>query len=286
MRYRSETRTHSSPKTIDGITHQVDQKVTVQVPVAPPDRDAQALACVTALAVVIVTGAIVWSTVAIGGLLSLAFNPVISYGIAAVFDAAWIGLLTLEWIARYDASRASLPRRAGWAALALSMALIAAHGAVNGLLWVGIAGAAVSLVAKGFWHVVMRTTEARLDDASAQWVAQERSSVDAQRAMVAHRRQLQRLSAQARDEAEALSGSAAELTELAWSTHDHGGLTKDRLMSAVKDEVSSAQKVRAQRLNKLSELIRDEPELTPAQAAQLTGVSLATAKRDLSAVRS
>src|SRR5438445_12346048 len=126
MKYITELRTRVRDKTIDGKTHQVDEQYKVQVSVAPPDRDAQALTAVTALAVFIVTGAIVWSTVAIGGLLSMAFHPVISYAIACVFDATWIGLMTLEWIARYDPERASLPRRAGWGALALSMALIAA----------------------------------------------------------------------------------------------------------------------------------------------------------------
>ncbi|MFD5078044.1 hypothetical protein [Streptomyces sp. NPDC058371] len=234
MKYTTERRTRTRPKTIDGTTHQVDEQYTVRVPVAPPDRDAQALAAVTGLAVLIVTGAIVWSTVAIGGLLSAAFNPAISYGIACVFDATWIGLMTLEWIARYDSQRASLPRRMGWAALALSMALIAAHGAVGGFLWIGIAGAAVSLVAKSFWAVVMRTTEARLDTATAQWVAAERSETDGERALVAVRRQLERSKAKAREEAEALS-SGGSVTEIEWRTPATGGLTADRLQAEVED---------------------------------------------------
>ncbi|MEV7342906.1 protein transporter Sec31 [Streptomyces sp. NPDC093544] len=232
MKIRSAHRTRTVPKTIDGRTHQVDETYTVELPVPPPDRDAQALKAVTGLAVLIVTGAIVWSTVAIGGLLSMAFNPAISYGIACVFDATWIGLMTLEWIARYDSQRASLPRRMGWAALVLSMALIAAHGAVGDFLWIGIAGAAVSLVAKSFWAVVMRTTEARLDPATAQWVAAERSEVDGQRALVAVRRQLERSKAKARDEAEALS-SGGSVTEIEWRTPATEGLTEDRIRTEV-----------------------------------------------------
>ena len=282
MKYRSETRTRSRDKTIDGRTHKVDEQYKVQVPVPPKDRDAQALKAVTLLAVFIVTGAIVWSTVAIGSLLGLAFHPIISYAIACVFDATWIGLMTLEWIARYDPERASLPRNMGWVALALSMALITAHGAVSGFLWVGVAGAAVSLVAKSFWHVVMKTTEARLDTATAQWVASERSEVDGQRALVSVHRQLERSRAQAREEAEALSGQP-ELLELRWSAE---GVTHERLKEVAQNEVSAAQSTRAQRIERLTELLSAQPDLTGPEVAQLMSVSEATAKRDLKEVRS
>ncbi|WP_030674877.1 hypothetical protein [Streptomyces cellulosae] len=243
MKVRSAHRTRTVPKTIDGKTHQVDETYTVELPVPPADRDAQALAAVTGLAVLIVTGAIVWSTVAIGGLLSMAFNPAVSYGIACVFDATWIGLMALEWIARYDPERASLPRRMGWGALALSMALIAAHGAVSGFLWVGIGGAAVSLSAKSFWHVVMKTTGPRLDPGTAQWVAAERSEVDGQRALVAARRQLERSKAKSRDESAAL-GSAGSVTDLEWATPATEGLTADRLrpeLAAEAERIRTAQ---------------------------------------------
>ncbi|WP_052424904.1 hypothetical protein [Streptomyces fulvoviolaceus] len=297
MKFRTENRTRSAPKTIDGVTHLVDEVHKVQVGIPPKDRDAQAVKAVTALAVFILTGAIVWSTVAIGALLSTAFNPVISYGIAAVFDAAWIGCLTLEWIARYDSERSALPRWAGWGALVLSMTLIAAHGSLSGNLWIGIAGAGVSLVAKGFWAIMMRTTEARLDPATAGWVRAERSVVDGQRAMVAVQRQLQRSRALAMDEAQALSGSG-ELTGVTWGTDDRGGLTPERLSEALREEITTASAPeptesgsersspeRSERHERLRELLVDQPNLTGPQAAQLLKVSPATAKRDLSAVR-
>ncbi|GAA4016097.1 protein transporter Sec31 [Streptomyces plumbiresistens] len=234
MKTRSEHRTRTVPKTIDGKTHDVTETYTVDVPVPPADRDAQALQAVTALAGLIVLGAVVWSTVAIGGLLALTSPVWVAYLIAFVFDAAWIGCLVLEWINRYDPERARTPRRAGWAALALSMGLIAAHGTVSGSLGVGLAGAAVSLVAKGFWHVVMRATGAELDPASAQWAAAERAEVHAELATVAVRRQLHRTRARIREETSALDGSGS-VTALEWRTPATDGLTADRLRTEVED---------------------------------------------------
>lgn len=178
-----------------------------------PDRDAQALTAVTALAVLIVAGAVVWSAVAIGGLLALAFPVWISYGIAAVFDLMWIGLMILEWTTRYDTERVALPRRAGWAALVLSMTLITAHGAAHGFLWVGLAGAAVSLLAKSYWHIVMKTTGARLAPEAAKSVKERRDAVHADLALIAVSRQLTRLTAKADAEKTALGLGSGGLTD-------------------------------------------------------------------------
>ncbi len=236
MRVRTETRDRVVPKTIDGKTHEVTESFKVDVPVPPADREAQALTAVTALAALIVTGAVVWSTVAIGGLLSMTSPPWIAYGIAAVFDAAWIGCLILEWINRYDAARARLPRRAGWLALGLSMALIASHGAAHGRLGIGLAGAAVALVAKGFWHVVMKATGAELDPASAQWAAAERAEVHTELATVAVRRQLARTRTRIRDELSALD-TGDTVTAVEWKAAGRDGLTDGKIQEALEDSV-------------------------------------------------
>jgi hypothetical protein len=182
---------------------------------------------------------VVWSTVAIGGLLSMTSPVWVAYGIAAVFDLAWIGFMVLEWINRYDAARARLPRRAGWLALCLSMGLIAAHGAAHGRLGVGVAGAAVSLVAKGFWAVVMKATGTELDPVSAQWAAAERAEVHAELATVAIRRQLARTRSRIRDELSALDAPET-VTAVEWQAAGRDGLTDDRIQSALEDSVTSA----------------------------------------------
>jgi hypothetical protein len=242
MKVRSVHRTRTVPKTIDGKTHQVQETYTTQEQVPPADRDAQALKAVTGLAAVIVLGAVVWSTVAIGGLLSMTSPVWVAYMIAFVFDATWIGCLTLEWINRYDPVRASVPRRAGWVALCISMALIAAHGDAHGSLGVGLAGAAVSLVAKGFWHTVMRATGTELDPASAQWVNAERAEVNAELATVAVRRQLARTRARIREELSALEDGGS-VTDLEWATPATEGLTADRLRTELE---ATAERIRTE----------------------------------------
>lgn len=276
MKTRTETKTRTVQRMIAGRMRTKEESYTEDVPVIPKDRDAQVVAAIVSLAVIIVAGAIVWSTVAIGGLLSVAFPVWISFGIAAVFDAAWIGCLALEWLLRYDAERVSMPRRAGWGALALSMTLIAAHGYEEHALFVGIAGAFVSLVAKGFWHLVMKSTGAELDPESAEEVRYRRADAHAELALIGSARQLNRLKAQAHDELAALSYEKGDPAQ----AH-----SADQVIEPV-DQLSSAQGRKAQRMAQLSELLSHEPELTPAQVMDKLGVSLATAKRDLKEARS
>ncbi|WP_405906333.1 hypothetical protein OG742_11345 [Streptomyces sp. NBC_00828] len=263
-----------------------DKKIAARE--AIPDRDAQALTVVTALAVLIVGGAVVWSAVAIGGLLALAFPVWISYGIAAVFDLMWIGLMILEWTTRYDSERVALPRRAGWAALVLSMTLITAHGGAQGYLWIGLAGAAVSLLAKSYWHIVMKTTGAKLAPDAAKSVKERRDAVHADLALIAVNRQLTRLTAKADAEKRALGIGSVRLTPgepVSRPAHVVEQIGEPVEPTGSPAQLSSAQRLREDRLRRLTRLIADEPELTPAQAAQRLDVSLATAKRDLKAVR-
>ncbi|AZQ32638.1 protein transporter Sec31 [Streptomyces cyaneochromogenes] len=277
MQTRTETRTRTVPKTIDGKTHQVQETYTVELPVPPPDRKAQVKQAVTAFAALIVLAAVVWSALAIGGLLSMAFTPWAAYMIAAVFDGAWVCCLALEWVHQYNPQRARAPRRAGWAALVLSMGLIAAHGAVEFSLWVGIAGAAVSLLAKGLWHIVMTTNGARLDSATQQWADAERAEAEGRLATVDIRRELQRQEARIREESAALEGSGS-VSALEWRTPATDGLTEDRLRAEVED---TAERIRiaqsgeqvAQRLTSAEPepLSPAEPRLSrpePAQAEQ------------------
>jgi hypothetical protein len=50
-------------------------------------------------------------------------------------------------------------------------------------------------------------------------------------------------------------------------------------------QLGPAQRVKAQRMAQLSELVSRDPELTPAQAARELGVSLSSGKRYLSEIR-
>lgn len=204
VKFRTETRIRRVEKVVDGKVHEVDQKYKVEVPVPPRDLDATVLRAVTVGTCLVVAGAVAWSTVSIGDLLSQAAPTWVSYLVAAVFDLAWIGCLAVEWLARFDQRRARLPKVAGWVALAVSMAAIFTHGALAGSMWVGVFGALVSAIAKGMWFVVMRHQTCELDDETRQWVEAERSEVNGQRALAAITRQLNRTRAATADELAAL----------------------------------------------------------------------------------
>lgn len=192
MRTRKSRDVRLVPKTIDGKTHRVPRTVETEVPVVPRDWDKIGLRAVQVLAVVTVLGAVSWSTVSIGDLLSRVAPSWAAYTVAGVFDASWIACMILEWLSRYDPERASLPRRAGHVALLTSMGMIALHGHVLGLLEVGIGGALVSALAKGLWTVVMRFTRVDLDPDAAAWLKAEQMEINARLGLTAGRRMLVR----------------------------------------------------------------------------------------------
>jgi hypothetical protein len=209
-----KTVTRMVPVERDGKQHLVPQEFQV-----PRDYDAMALTAVLTAASLAVAGAITWSTVAIGGLLSGVAPVWAAYLVAGVFDLAWIVCLILEWLCRFDRARAALPVTCGWVALALSVCLITLHGASNGgtalmagtVDWsgrgtvLGACGGAVSVIAKGMATVVMRHTSVAMDPASEAWLSAERAEVNATLAVTAARRQLTRTQSRIATETLALS---------------------------------------------------------------------------------
>jgi hypothetical protein len=238
MKYRTEERTRMVPETRDGKTHMVPQTYTERIPVAPQDWDAIALGAVRVAAVLAVAGAVTWSTVAIGDLLSGVAPVWTSYLVAGVFDLAWVICMVLEWLSRYDRDRAALPVVCGWVALAVSVSLITLHGASDGGTalvqgaadWsgrgtiFGACGGAVSVMAKGMWAVVMRHTAVEMDPASAAWLEAERREMNSALATVAARRQLART--QSRTQAEVLALSAGQPDT--WTAVPVQGRTPDK----------------------------------------------------------
>jgi len=192
-RTRAEVRTQLVPHTIDGKTAMVSEQYTVHVPVPPRDWDRILLDAVTAATAGVLTVAVVWSTASIGPLLALAVSAAVAYGVAAVFDLAWIIFMAVEWLSRYNPRGAALPRRAGHAALLVAMGAVCTHGIIaggrNGLA-VGIIGSVVSALAKAVWTVVMRHTAKQLDPRTQQWVDQQMADAGARLALAGIHRQL------------------------------------------------------------------------------------------------
>lgn len=206
-RTRAEIHTRTVPHTIDGTTVMVSEDYTVHVPVPPRDWDRILLGAVTAATASVLTVAVVWSTTSIGPLLALAVSAAVAYGVAVIFDLAWIIFMAVEWLSRYNPRAAALPRRAGHVALIVAMGAVCTHGIIaggrNGLA-VGIIGSIVSALAKTVWTVVMRHTAKELDPRTQQWVDQQMADAGARLALAGVHRQLARAAGQWADTLAAL----------------------------------------------------------------------------------
>lgn len=213
MKTRTIQRTQLVPHTIDGKTAMVLDRFDVEVPVPPRDWDRLVLNAVTGTAAVIGIACVVWSTAAIGGLLTLFVIAPAAYAAAAVFDLVWLACMALEWLARYDQDRAKLPRRAGYWALAIAMAAVGAHGWISGQIAIGCISAAVSGLAKTMWTVVLRHHAKPLDNKTQQWVDAQRAEAGGQLAMVAVRRELTRANSQVAAERAAIGATVPETPE-------------------------------------------------------------------------
>ncbi|WP_225850656.1 hypothetical protein [Streptomyces sp. HPF1205] len=131
-----------------------------------------------------------WTTAGIGALLVPVAPTLIAYGAAAIFDTAWLACQVVEWLERYDPERAKGAHMSGWFALLLAVAAIVTHGLTSGNAVAGAVGAAVSLIAKGLWVIVLRHYAVPLGPRVTGWLLQRRRELAAQRALAAALRRL------------------------------------------------------------------------------------------------
>lgn len=159
------TRLRRPTRTVTDNVHGVDVQYAVPdtTPRLPFNLDSLLRRTLFAVAVAMTLGAIVWGTVAIGGMLALLAPPWAAYLVAGVFDAGWAACLIAEWILRYDSRRAQVPAGAGLVMLAVSMTAIIIDGIRADAVAVGVIGALVSAAAKGVWAIGMHTIRIQLD---------------------------------------------------------------------------------------------------------------------------
>lgn len=164
--------------TRNGRTHYVEEPAKLP-PLTPDEIIMRAVGAATAI---VVTGALVWSTVSVGAMLGKVAPEWAAYMIAGVFDLAWIIAMAIEYVLRFEPNRQKIPKRIGWAALLISVAAIFTHGALLEAKWVGLFGALVSALAKGLWWLTMFVTSRRLDKDTQDWLTAELGEVHAKRA--------------------------------------------------------------------------------------------------------
>ncbi|MFF8264065.1 hypothetical protein [Streptomyces virginiae] len=215
MKFLTETRTRLVARTIDGTTHEVPEPYTVRTPKVPMDKDRLALIGVSGLVLVLTLVAIVWSTYSIGQLLG--GGP--GYAAGAVFDVAWLSVLLLEWLARFDPAKREFPRKVGWALALVAAGAIYLEGQLAGGWEMALVGAAVSIVAKILWWAVFKHIDKDLAPGDAAWVAAEMSKANAKLAIAGARRQAAKAEVAARLE---LLAAERDLNEIAGLDHFPG----------------------------------------------------------------
>ncbi|MGW8506307.1 hypothetical protein [Streptomyces sp. CLCI03] len=208
MKFIKEIRHQLVDRTIDGTTNQVSEPYTVRMPKLPKDKDQMALVGVSGLVLALTLVAIVWSTHSIGNLL----GGGVGYAAGMVFDAAWLAVLLLEWLARFDPAKRDFPRKVGWALALVAAAAIFLEGMLAGGWQMAAVGAAVSIVAKVLWWAVFKHIDKDLSPADSQWVAAEMSKANAKLAIAGVRRQAAKAEVAARLE---LLAAERDLNELA-----------------------------------------------------------------------
>ncbi|MFI8279770.1 hypothetical protein ACIGBH_33700 [Streptomyces sp. NPDC085929] len=212
MKFLTETLTRMVDRTIDGTTHQVPEPYTVRTPKLPRDKDTMALVGVSGLVLALTLVAIVWSTHSIGTLL----GGGVGYAAGVVFDVAWLAVLVLEWMARFDPAKREFPRKVGWGLALVAAAAIFLEGQMAGGWQMAAVGAAVSVVAKILWWAVFKHIDKDLAPADAAWVAAEMSKANAKLAIAGVRRQAAKAEVAARLE---LLAAERDLNEIAGLDH-------------------------------------------------------------------
>lgn len=177
VKYRKVRRFRQETTEIDGIASTRTVGYDGWEPVPPREWDDVILTGVTAVAVGFTVVAVAGGTASIGGLLSDLVPTFVAYGMGSVFALAWMYCLAIEWMNRTRPSRARPAMVAGWFFLLLSMGAVAYYGNTKDALWAGAFGAAVDLVAKGSWWLLLREYAVPLDAGVAHWVEDQEQQI-------------------------------------------------------------------------------------------------------------
>ena len=191
MRFKTVRKTRWVDVVVDGQVRRVEEEYSAKIPAPPRDWDQIATRVGVGLVGGLTMVSIVWSTLAIGGLL----GGGVGFAAAAMFDVSWAVCLILEWKARYDPDKRAFPRILGWALLATTMFFIGWHGQLKGDIALAIVGASVSLFAKVLWLGLMRHIDQDISPTHRAWIKHVKSEAAAKLAVAEVKRQVDRTEA-------------------------------------------------------------------------------------------
>ncbi|MFJ5890345.1 hypothetical protein [Streptomyces californicus] len=195
VRYKKVKRSRRVPFEWRGQMKERNETFYEWVPVPPLNLDRVYLRAVIAIALGLTLVAAVWSTTAIGRLLKdmVPGHEQIGYVGALAFEVPWVGCLLVQWILRDEPDRARPAVIGGWIGLGVVVGAVVIDGFELNLPLVGAVAAFVSILAKGFWWIVLRMVHRPLDeehagqlDAVRQSIAVDRVLLREQSAVTAH----------------------------------------------------------------------------------------------------
>ncbi|MFG2225367.1 hypothetical protein [Streptomyces sp. NPDC048644] len=212
VRYKKVTRYRTETTTIDGQSETRQVAYPAWDPVPPRDLDDLVLRAVTGTAIGVTALSVAGTTASVGGLLGHLVPSPVAYSVALVFDAVWLACLGVEWLERLDPQRAAPARRAGWVALLVSMGAVVSYGVTLHQPVAGGAGAAVGLLAKGLWWLVLRHYAVPLSPGVAHWLSSKQEKAIARRVVAQRMRRLDREDAYLRAAFPETAGAASAIT--------------------------------------------------------------------------
>jgi hypothetical protein len=144
-----------------------------------------------ALPVALTVIAVGWAVAAIGDILTAQAHPAFAYSVAVLYDAVWLYGLAMETAHRRQGSSARLPQVIGWVFLPLTVAILAAHGALAGDALAAVVGALIPVLAK-------MTLVMAVDRDTTRISSRAQAAIDRTRAVTRDRIAVSRALAQAR----------------------------------------------------------------------------------------
>ncbi|MEW2631624.1 hypothetical protein AB0903_08185 [Streptomyces sp. NPDC048389] len=179
VRYRKVTRHRVETTTINGHPEMEEVPYTAWEPVPPRDWDGMVIRGVTIGAVGVTLLATTSTAASIGGLLDKTVPAPVAYSAAVVFTVPWLACQGVEYVLRREPDRARKARIAGWFLLLISMATVVAYGIDKGEPVAGAAGAAVDLMSKGMWVLVLSLHAVPLSAGVANWLRRRKEKITA-----------------------------------------------------------------------------------------------------------
>lgn len=106
--------------------------------------------------------AVVWTLMAVGGLLATQAPTWVAYSAGALFDLVWVSAMLHERAHRWSASVSHTPTVLGWALLAVSVAAVLVHGLAATTVPIAVIGAVIPVLGKLTLQMALSTASVRI----------------------------------------------------------------------------------------------------------------------------